>query len=101
MCLCIRRWLLQEMEIDRDAMNKHLRELTDKLAPQFDYVPRSAVRATHFIRRDVPFAELGIDFDALAKRKEAEYERLNEVVRYAVTPRCRQAAILDILAILM
>ena len=89
------RWLLQEMEIDREAMNKHLREMTDKLAPQFDYVPPFRGRATHFIKRDVSFADLGIDFDALAKRKEAEYERLNQVVRYAVTPRCRQAAILD------
>ena len=89
------RWLLQEMELDRDAMNKHLRELSDKLATQFDYVPPFRGRATHFIRRGVPFAELGIDFDALAKRKEAEYERLNQVVRYAITPRCRQAAILD------
>lgn len=89
------RWLLQEMEIDRDAMNKHLREITDRLATQFDYVPPFRGRATHFIRRDVPFEELGIDFEALAKRKEAEYERLNQVIRYAVTPRCRQAAILD------
>ena len=31
----------------------------------------------------------------LDKRKEAEYERLNQVVRYAQTPRCRQAAILE------
>lgn len=89
------RWLLQEMEIDREAMNKHLREITDRLATQFDYVPPFRGRATHFIRRDVPFADLGIDFEALAKRKEAEYERLNQVIRYAVTPRCRQAAILD------
>lgn len=89
------RWLLQEMEIDREAMNKHLREITDRLATQFDYVPPFRGRATHFIRRDVPFAELGIDFEALEKRKEAEYERLNQVIRYAQTPRCRQASILD------
>ncbi len=89
------RWLLQEIEMDRDLINKHLREITDKLAPQFDYVPPFRGRATHFIRRDVPFAELGIDFEALNKRKEAEYERLNQVIRYAITPRCRQAAILD------
>ncbi len=89
------RWLLQEIETDREAMNKHLREITDRLPGQFDYVPPFRGRATHFIRRDKPFAELGIDFEALAKRKEAEYERLNQVIRYATTPRCRQAAILD------
>lgn len=87
------RWLMQELDMDREAMNRNLRELC-KLK-DVDYVPPFRGRATHFLKRDVPFAELEIDFQALAKRKEAEYERLNQVVRYAQTPRCRQAAILE------
>ncbi|MCC6510597.1 MAG: RecQ family ATP-dependent DNA helicase, partial [Pirellulaceae bacterium] len=88
------RWLMQELQMDRDNMNRNLRELAAKLPP-VDYVPPFRGRATHFLKRDVPFKDLEIDFAALAKRKEAEYERLNQVVRYAQTPRCRQAAILD------
>lgn len=87
------RWLMQELGMDRDAMNRNLRELSKLKA--VDYVPPFRGRAIHFLKRDVPFSELDIDFAALAKRKEAEYERLNQVVRYAQTPRCRQVAILE------
>lgn len=87
------RWLMQELGMDRDAMNRNLRELCKLKA--VDYVPPFRGRATHFLKRDVAFNDLEIDFAALGKRKDAEYERLNQVVRYAQTPRCRQAAILD------
>ncbi len=87
------RWLMQELDMDRDAMNRNLREVC-KLK-EVDYVPPFRGRATHFLKRDLAFDELQIDFESLAKRKAAEYERLNHVVRYAQTPRCRQAAILD------
>jgi ATP-dependent DNA helicase RecQ len=87
------RWLMQELDMDRDAMNRNLRELCK--VKGVDYVPPFRGRAIHILKRDVPFAELEIDFGALAKRKEAEYERLNQVVRYAQSPRCRQATILE------
>lgn len=87
------RWLTQELGMEREAMNRYLRELC-KLK-EVDYVPPFRGRATHFLKRDVPFSQLEIDFAALNKRKEAEYERLNQVVRYAQTPRCRQVAILE------
>ncbi|MGN6546693.1 MAG: RecQ family ATP-dependent DNA helicase, partial [Aureliella sp.] len=87
------RWLTQELGMEREAMNRYLRELS-KLK-EVDYVPPFRGRAIHFLKRDVPFSQLEIDFAALNKRKEAEYERLNQVVRYAQTPRCRQAAILE------
>jgi hypothetical protein len=79
--------------MERDAVNRYMRELC-KLK-EIDYVPPFRGRATHFLKRDVPFAQLEIDFAALNKRKEAEYERLNQVVRDAQTPRCRQVAILE------
>ncbi len=87
------RWLLQATEMERDALTRALRELS-KLE-QVDYVPPFRGRAVHFVRRDVPFAELDIDFEALAKRKQAEYDRLNQVVNYAQSPLCRQATILN------
>ncbi len=86
------RTLLQACEMERDALNRTLRELC-KIA-EFDYVPPFRGRAVHFTRRDVPFADLGIDFENLRRRKEAEYDRLNQVVHYAQAPLCRQTTIL-------
>ncbi|QDV27743.1 RecQ family ATP-dependent DNA helicase [Aureliella helgolandensis] len=86
------RWLLQESELERDALNRALRGLGKLDA--IDYVPPFRGRAVHFKRRDVAFNDLGIDFENLNKRKEAEYDRLNQVVSYAQTPLCRQTNIL-------
>lgn len=87
------RWLLQESQMQREALNRALREL-NKLEP-FDYIPPFRGRAVHFRRRDLTFEQLEIDFDNLRKRKEAEYDRLNQMVRYAQSPLCRQTAILN------
>jgi len=86
------RWLLQESGMQRDALMRALRELNKLEA--FDYIPPFRGRAVHFLKRGVAFADLGIDFENLNKRKEAEYDRLNQVVQYAQTPLCRQATIL-------
>ena len=86
------RTLLQACEMEREALNRTLRELCK--IEEFDYVPPFRGRAVHFTRRDVPFADLGIDFENLRKRKEAEYDRLNQVVHYAQAPLCRQTTIL-------
>lgn len=87
------RWLLQHSELEREQLSRALRELCSKLS-EVDYVPPFRGRAVHFVRRDVPFDQLEIDFDGLAKRKQAEYDRLNQVVNYAQSPLCRQATIL-------
>lgn len=87
------RWLMQHTELDRDALNRHLRELV-KLG-HIDYIAPFRGRAVRFLKREVPFSQLGIDFENLTKRKEAEYDRLNQVIRFAQSPRCRQAAILE------
>ncbi len=86
------RWLLQNTELEREALTRALRELSR--LEEVDYVPPFRGRAVHFVRRDVPFDELQIDFEALGKRKQAEYDRLNQVVNYAQSPLCRQATIL-------
>jgi hypothetical protein len=46
------------------------------------------------IERHLPFDQLGIDFAAIERRKEAEYEKLNQVARFALTSECRQQHIL-------
>lgn len=87
------RWLLQESGLQRDALQRALREIA-KLE-EVDYIPPFRGRAVHFRRHDVPFQELGIDFENLRRRKEAEYDRLQQVVNYAQSPLCRQATILN------
>ncbi len=78
--------------VDREQLARTLRELVR--LKQFDYVPPFRGRAVHFTQRDVPFEELKIDFDELARRKAAEYEKLEAVIQFARTSRCRQRAVL-------
>ncbi|MEM8734213.1 MAG: ATP-dependent DNA helicase RecQ, partial [Planctomycetota bacterium] len=86
------RWLLQESGMQRDTLTRTLRELA-KL-DCFDYVPPFRGRAVHFRRKDVAFDDLEIDFEGLKKRKDAEIDRLNQVVHYAQSPSCRQSNVL-------
>lgn len=87
------RWLQQESKLARDSLNRALRELV-RLEP-VDYVPPFRGRAVHFRRRDLGFEDLQIDFANLRKRKDAELDRLNQMVRYAQAPLCRQTTILQ------
>jgi ATP-dependent DNA helicase RecQ len=85
--------LVERCGMDREAVVRALRELSRLQA--FDYVPPFRGRAVHFRRRDVPFGELKIDFKELEKRKRAEFEKLEQVMRLARTGSCRQREILD------
>ena len=85
--------LAAQAEIDRDAFARALRELVKLQA--FDYVPPFRGRAVHMLRRDCSFDELEIDFADLDVRRQAELEKLERVVHYARTRRCRQLEILD------
>ena len=78
--------------MDADSIAHALRELNE--LESFTYVPPFRGRAIRMIRRDVPFEELEIDFAALEARKAAEYEKLNRVVRFALSGACRQQEIL-------
>ena len=90
----VRPQRLQELaEVDREQLSRTLRELSRLQA--FDYVPPFRGRAVHFLRRDVPFDKLEIDFEELQRRKAAEYEKLEAVIGFARNGRCRQLAILD------
>lgn len=79
--------------VDRDQLTRTLRELQRLRA--FDYVPPFRGRAVHFLQRDIPFERLEIDFDELARRKRAEYEKLEAVIGFARSAGCRQRKILD------
>jgi len=79
--------------LERDSVMRALRELSKLEA--FDYVPAFRGRAIHMLMRDRPFERLDIDFDELDRRRKAEYEKLDRVIHYAKTRRCRQLEILD------
>ncbi|MDZ4848250.1 MAG: RecQ family ATP-dependent DNA helicase [Pirellulaceae bacterium] len=87
------RWLMQQTGMERDALNRSLNEL--KKLTVFEYVPPFRGRAIHFRRRGVPFDQLKIDFKALDERKRADFEKLDQVVAFAQSKRCRQLSILQ------
>jgi ATP-dependent DNA helicase RecQ len=79
--------------LGHDAIMRSLRELSKLQA--LDYVPAFRGRAIHMLQRETPFDELGIDFQELAERRDAEYAKLERVIRFAQSRRCRQLEILD------
>lgn len=87
------RWLMDQTQLERDTLNEALRELCKLEA--VEYIPPFRGRAVHFRRRDRTFAELQIDFRALEERKKAEYEKLDEVMAFAESKKCRQLSVLQ------
>jgi len=85
--------LAAKAELDREAFNRALRELM-KLE-SFDYVPPFRGRAIRMLMSNTPFEKLEIDFVELERRKQAEVAKLERVIAYATTRRCRQLEILD------
>lgn len=79
-------------DMPREKVVAALRELSGLKA--FDYVPPFRGRAVHFLRRDLKFEELNIDFAELERRKAGEYEKLESVISFARTAKCRQGEIL-------
>ncbi len=80
-------------ELDIASIARALREL--KKLSCFDYIPPFRGRAVRVLDRDLPFSKLQIDFTELDRRKAAEYEKLEHVITYARSRRCRQVEILD------
>jgi ATP-dependent DNA helicase RecQ len=85
--------LSRAAELDPTSLAHALRELNQ--LDVFTYVPPFRGRAIRMIRRDSPFDSLEIDFEALERLKAAEIEKLNLVIRFALSTRCRQQEILD------
>jgi ATP-dependent DNA helicase RecQ len=49
----------------------------------------------HVVDRKRRFEDLQIDFDELQRRKDAEQAKLNQMIRFATSGRCRQLEILE------
>lgn len=86
------RDLTVHSEFDQNSISYALRELNRLEA--FTYVPPFRGRAIRMIHRDLPFEKLEIDFEALQQRKALEYEKLDRVIRFALSGSCRQREIL-------
>lgn len=78
-------------ELDQTSIAHALRELNN--LKSFTYVPPFRGRAIQMIERDKPFSKLEIDFESLDRRRQAEYEKLDRVVRFAQSGACRQREI--------
>ena len=79
-------------EMELSAVNRALREL--RRLEAFDYVPPFRGRAVRVLTPDTPFDRLEIDFETYEQRKAAEYDKLDQMVRYANSRGCRQTEIL-------
>lgn len=79
--------------LEPPSVSAALRELNE--LDVFDYVPPFRGRAIRMLDRETPFDQLDLDFETVEKRKAAEYEKLNRVVQFALSPECRQRQILD------
>ncbi len=86
------RELAGGMDVDQSSVVNALRQLN--ALESFVYVPPFRGRAVRMLERDRPFDELPIDFEALKRRKAAEYEKVNRVIRFALGGGCRQQEIL-------
>jgi ATP-dependent DNA helicase RecQ len=86
-------YLAKRMDAKWTTLAKSLRQLSE--LKEIDYVPPFRGRAIHVKDRTIPFHQLQIDFSALARRKELEFERLNKMIEFASTRGCRQLKILE------
>jgi len=78
--------------LDRAALSRALKILTTELP--IDYVPPFRGIALRVIDRARKPSDLSIDFSNLEERKKQEYQKLEQMVRYATTNRCRRSYIL-------
>jgi ATP-dependent DNA helicase RecQ len=87
------RQMADRLDMKNDALARSLRELNRLEA--FDYVPPFRGKAVHVVDPTIPFSKLKVDFDELNRRRKAEYAKLDAVIQYAYTQRCRQLTILE------
>jgi ATP-dependent DNA helicase RecQ len=85
--------LAATLELEMTAFNRAVKELSR--LQSFDYCPPFRGRAIHMLERKTAFSKLQIDWKELDDRKAEEYERLEDMLRYARTSKCRQRYILD------
>jgi ATP-dependent DNA helicase RecQ len=84
--------LAEAAELDVTSLAHMLRELSQ--LPTFEYVPPFRGRAITVRRPAVAFDELDIDFELLKKHRDAEYEKLEQMIGLCTSRQCRQLTIL-------
>ena len=85
--------LAERLEMKWEAVNRAIKQLV-KL-PMLNYIPPFRGRAIHIVDRSKPFNQLDIDFAELSRRQQAEHDKLQSVIKFATTNRCRQLEILE------
>lgn len=78
--------------LERAALTRAIKALTSELP--IDYVPPFRGNAIRVLDRKRKPRDLDIDFSALKERKSREYEKLDRMIEYAQTNRCRRAYLL-------
>ncbi len=84
--------LASALGIDRQALVRAIRNLTSELP--IDYIPPFRGNAVRIIDRERRSRDVPIDFASLNTRKQQEYEKLERMIQYAQTSRCRRAYLL-------
>ncbi len=87
------RRLADRLEMKWDSIAEAIRQF--RALPGFEYVPPFRGRAIHVRERKKSFESLEIDFAELERRKKAEFERLERMIRFATATKCRQLEILE------
>lgn len=85
--------LADSLEMTWEAIARGIRNLVEHKL--IDYVPPFRGRAIHLKNRELQFSQIQIDFAELERRKKAEFARLDRMISYATTHRCRQLEILE------
>ena len=84
---------LTDEKMNIDSVNRAIRQMNE--ASFFDFVPPFRGRALHVTDRSKRFGEWSIDFEEMKLRKELEYKKLQTIVDFALSRRCRQLEILE------
>lgn len=84
---------LADDKLSIDSVNRAIRQLNE--ATFFDFIPPFRGRALHVADRSKRFGEWSIDFEEMKLRKELEYKKLQTIVDFALSRRCRQLEILE------
>lgn len=85
--------LADSLDMKWEAIARAIRVLVEQKL--VEYVPPFRGRAIHVKSRGTPFNQIQIDFAELERRKQAEFARLDRMIAYANTYRCRQVEILE------
>jgi ATP-dependent DNA helicase RecQ len=89
--LSLERWA-EEMGIGEDSLRRGLRQLDQEGWIRF--VPPFRGRAILLPERPRRLEEIGVDFEALARKRERDLQRLIEIIGFARSRSCRRDSIL-------